>query len=88
MKISKFRLSLAVALATAVTWLGCALFVWAVPKIAARITGDMLHMETFGADWKLDIAGVLVGGLAWMFMAFALVWLSITIYQLMVDDRR
>ncbi len=83
MIVHRLNLSLSAALATGVIWIVCALFVMVVPQMAARITSGMLHMEALAVVWQLDVAGVVIGGLAWMLLAFALVWLSTFIYQLM-----
>lgn len=81
------RLSLGASLAVGSLWLFCSLFVWIAPEMSARLTGYMIHMEA-EFTWQLEPGGAVIGGMLWMMMSFALVFLSLSLRDLFERTRK
>ncbi len=81
MKIDAMKFGIASALAFAIIWLFCSLFVWSMPAMTMEMTGNMMHSDWSQMGWHLSPMGVLVGMLGWSVGAGFTGGLLATIYN-------
>lgn len=80
MKIQVNKLALAAAMAAAILYAVCWVFVATMPDLAMSVTEDMFHMQMDGFAWKMTPRTLAVGCLAWAVSTGAAVWLGGTLY--------
>jgi len=86
MKINALNFGLAGAVAAAVLWIICSLFVWIVPGAMVNVTTNMMHTELARSGWTISLAGVVWGLIGWSLFAGVFGWLAATIYNLLTKN--
>lgn len=72
MKLSTLPFACAWAVSALVLWLVCAVLAWSAPGQMFAMGNMMMHTDMAANHWQLTALGVLLGGIAWAFLAF--VW--------------
>ena len=65
MQLDPMRLAIALAGATAILWIVCAIFVALTPGMMTDMSGNMMHGEMTGWRWSLTIGGFIYGLIGW-----------------------
>ncbi len=82
MKINALNFGFASAITTAIAWVICYSFVWAMPGTAKNVTGQMMHMDMDQIGWTLSSTGFVLGLVAWSVVVGIFATLLATIYNL------
>lgn len=85
MKIKETAFALACAAAFGLVWIGCSLFVIAMPDMMSTMTGNMLHTDWKGMGWHMSLFGILTGGILWAFLAGISGWLIAKFYNMQLQ---
>ena len=83
MKLDARALGIAFAVATAVLWVICSLFVAILPGAMMAMSGHMVHANFGGMSWTMSIIGFLIGLVIWTGIAFVTGWLIGVLYNRM-----
>jgi len=82
MRINAVSFALATAVTTAIMWVICSLFVWAMPGPMMTTTGHMVHMDVSRFGWMLSPMGVIWGLVVWSVVAGLFGWVLASLYNL------
>ena len=76
MKTITTKLANAFALAMAILWTMCSIFVWLLPDFSLQITSWWMHGMDLSAmgSWNLTIGNFLLGGIAAVISAWVTGW--------------
>lgn len=85
MKLNANALALACAGTFAIVWVICSAIVAALPGMSMTVSGHMTHMQFSEMQWSLGITGLLVGLIAWSFIAGLIGWTIATLYNKLSD---
>lgn len=81
MRINSVRFGLAFAIAAAVVWLVCALFVFSMPGPSMMMSRHMMHSDMGNWNWTFSLAGAFAGTLLWAIFAFLFGWIVAVVYN-------
>ncbi len=83
MKPDAIKCGLASAITFAILWIVCSIIVWLLPSQMMAMSGHMVHANFDHVGWNLSFSGVLLGLIAWSFLAGISGWLIAIIYNLL-----
>tara|TARA_R110002096_G_scaffold327314_1_gene521384 strand:- start:7820 stop:8101 length:282 start_codon:yes stop_codon:yes gene_type:complete len=69
MKLDAVKFGIASALAFAVLWIICSIFVWIGPGMMMEMSGHMVHGDLSQMQWQISFSGVIIGLIIWSVMA-------------------
>lgn len=81
MKLNSIQLGIATAIAFAVVWTLCVIFVWALPSLSMNIFEDMMHSSDMNMTWHISGSGFVIGLVAWAVCSGFTAWLIAVIYN-------
>ena len=81
MKLDAVKFGMAFAIASAILWIICSLFVWVLPSMMMEMSGHMVHGDLSQMGWSLSLTGVLIGLVTWSILAGITGWLIAYIYN-------
>ncbi|WP_417446688.1 DUF5676 family membrane protein [Kangiella sp.] len=81
MKIKPLTLGIATAIAFAIVWTLCFIFVWVLPSLSMNVFEDMMHSTEMGMEWHISMSGFLVGLVVWSVCGGFTAWLLAVIYN-------
>ncbi len=81
MKLNPIGLGMASAIATAILWVICSVFVVLFPGFAESMTAGMMHSDTASISLTMAWTGVLWGLIGWTVFAGVFGWLIAIIYN-------
>ena len=81
MKLEARKFGIACAVAAAILWVICSLFVMAMPLGMMNMSGSMMHGDYSGMQWHMGLSGLIVGLIAWPVVAGFSGWLVAFIYN-------
>ncbi|NIQ13456.1 MAG: hypothetical protein GTO02_03305 [Candidatus Dadabacteria bacterium] len=81
MKLDAIKFGLACAAAFSILWIVCSLFVMGMPMSMMHISGNMVHGDFTSMQWSMGIQGIIIGLIAWAFVAGISGWLIALIYN-------
>ncbi len=85
MKLNAAKLGISAGLAFAIIWFFCSLFVWLLPTAMMDMSGHMVHGAFEGMTWHITASGVVLGLIAWTFVAGVTSWLIAVIYNKSIE---
>lgn len=84
MKLNAIKFGVASAVAFAILWVVCSFLVVMMPGLMMEMSGHMVHTDLTEMQWHMGFAGVLIGLLAWSFVAGITGWLVAAIYNRLI----
>ena len=84
MKLNATKFGVASAVAFAILWVICSLFVVVMPGMMMEMSGHMVHTDLAGIQWHMGLTSVVIGLFAWSFVAGITGWLVATIYNRLI----
>ena len=81
MKLNAIKFGLACAATFSILWLVCSLSVIGMPMNMMQISGNMVHGDFASLQWSISAQGLVVGLIAWAFVAGISGWLTALIYN-------
>lgn len=85
MKLHEVKFGTACAITAALLWVLCTILVLAMPSLILSLTGAMVHMQLQDMGWHLNLAGALLGLLAWVLAAGFSGWLLASVYNRLLN---
>jgi len=84
MKIVAGKIGVAIAIASAILWGVCSLFVLLAPEGMLAMSGHMVHADLSTIQWHIGLSGFLIGMIAWAVLAGITGWLAAIIYNRLI----
>lgn len=85
MQLNEAKFGIACAITAALLWALCSILVLALPSLMLSVTGSMVHMQLQDMEWHLNLAGALVGLLAWVIAAGFSGWSLASVYNRLMN---
>lgn len=86
MRLDAKKFGLACALAAAILWVICSLFVTIMPVAMMNLSGHMVHGNFNGTQWQMGMHGLFFGLIFWAIMSGITAWLAATFYNKLLGD--
>ncbi|ACV26382.1 DUF5676 family membrane protein [Kangiella koreensis] len=81
MKLQAMTFGVATAIAFALVWTLCFIFVWALPALSMNLFADMMHSSDMNMQWHFGFSSFLIGLVAWSICGGFTAWLIAVFYN-------
>ena len=81
MTVNAPKAGLAAAIVFAVAWIICSGLVLVAPDAMMAVTGSMVHGDFTGFAWRISLASIVAGLIAWSVLAGLLAWGIAAVYN-------
>lgn len=81
MKLNALNFGVATAVAFAIVWIICFIFVWMLPTFSMSLFSDMMHSSDMNMQWHFGLYSFIVGLIAWSLCGGFTAWLIAVVYN-------